>query len=460
MDDLSTGSPGLTLDLYHIDAAYVAWKSGQTGTATFDLYTRSHPFAGAYLLVAGLEAALAFVHDFRFTADALAYLTTIRPYDPAFLTMLERLRFTGQILAMPEGTVAFAPEPLLRVTAPFAEALLLESGLLHAIGRATLIATKAARIVRAAQNRAVTEFALRRAPEPMVVARSAAIGGCVATSYVDAARTHGLPSAGTIPHALIQAFPSEGDAFRAVAASLNRFTLLLDTYDVNRSIATAVEVGREAPAHWGHHLTAVRLDSGDLVADSHIVRQALDHGGLSAVKILASGDLDEYRIADLIEADAPIDGFGVGTSVGIGAGSRDHGVPGGSLGVIYKLVWYDDPAVTGDGPRIKIAGAKSTWPGQKQVYRVGDYERDIIQLDDEPPPPNGVPLLQPVVLNGAIAPDGHPLLADIRERAAASLAALPEPYHRLVDPSPYPVERSPGLEAMRRDATALPWQGK
>lgn len=457
--DDAAGTTGLALDLYHLDAAYVAWRAGQNGPATFDLYSRSHPFGGAFLLVAGLAAAVEFVRRFGFDEGDLAFLAGLGRYDPGFLDELRRLRFTGEILAIPEGTVAFAPEPLLRVTGPFREALLLESGLLHAIGRATLIATKAARVVLAARGRPVSEFALRRAAEPLVVARSAAIGGCVATSNVEAARVFGLPAAGTIPHALVQAFASEPAAFRAVAAAMDAFTLLLDTYDVHRSVEVAVEVAREARERWGHRLTGVRLDSGGLAADSRHVRQALDRAGFPEVRILASGDLDEWGIDALLRDGAPIDGFGVGTSVGVGAGSRERGVDGGALGAVYKLVWYDeDPTRRGEEPRIKLAGAKSTWPGRKQVYRVGSFAEDVIQAEEEPPPAASVPLLMPVIVDGVAVDGAVPPLAAVRERASAALAALPARYRRLEEPDPYLVRWSAVLEGLRARTSALPWQ--
>jgi nicotinate phosphoribosyltransferase len=449
---------GLTTDLYHVDAAYVSWRAGLNGIATFDLYTRSHPFGGGFLLTAGLEAAIQFIQGFGYAEDDLAFLAGIKPYDPAFLAELGRLRFTGDVLAMPEGTVAFAPAPLLRVTAPFREALLLESGLLHAIGRASLIATKAARVVLAAQGRPVTEFALRRAAEPLLVARSAAIGGCAATSYVAAARAFALPAAGTIPHALIQLFPSEAEAFRAVAQALDPFTLLLDTYNPRRAIHSAVAVAREASERWRHRLAAVRLDSGDLVADSRYVRDVLDAVGLTGVQVLVSGDLDEYRIDALLRDGAPIDGFGVGTSVGVGAGSVERGIEGGALGAVYKLVWYDDHEPTTDDARIKLAGAKSTWPGVKQVYRHASYAGDLIQLASEPPPPDSAPLLVPVVRASQPVAGTLPSLSEIRRRASLALATLPAPYRALEHPTPYPIAWSPALQAIRHRASQNPWQ--
>ncbi len=441
-------SRALTTDLYHQDAAYVAWRTGRTGAATFDLYVRHAPFGGAYVLTAGLAAALAHATGFRYTDDDLRYLTQLRSYDPAFLQFLRELRFTGDIAAMPEGTIAFPNEPLLRVQAPFIEALLLEAGLIQAINLATLIATKAARIVTAAAGRAVAEFALRRAHAPYEVTRAAYIGGCATTSFVAAAKRFGLQPTGTIPHALVQLFDTEREAFEAVATTQPHYTLLLDTYDVRQASHTAVEVARRAQQQLGHRLVAVRLDSGDLVAASRYVRRVLDAGGLESVRIVASGDLDEFSIADLLAADAPLDGFGIGTKLGSGAGSLEYQVAGGTLGAVYKLAEYADPAGT-VRPSIKLAGIKSSWPGHKAVYRVGHYAYDVIQLASEPPPPAAAPLLRPVLRSGTLLPESCPPLPKIAAAAAAQLRALPAQWRRLTVPHPYPVRFSPGLRALR-----------
>lgn len=442
---------GLLTDLYHVDAAYVSWRTGQNGTATFDLYTRSAPFGGAYLLVAGLEPALAYLRAFRYSDEELAFLARIKPYDPAFLAELRRFRFSGDMQAMPEGTVAFADEPLLRVTAPYREALLLESGLLRAIGVSTLIATKAARVVAAAAGRPVSDFGFRRAHDPFLAARSAFIGGCASTSLLAAARAFDLPAAGTIPHALVQAYPTEEAAFRAVAESFDRYSLLLDTYDVPAAIRTAATVATDVRDRLGHELAAVRLDSGDLLADSILVREVLDAAGLATVQVLVSGDLDEFRIAALLRAGAPIDGFGVGGNLGVGLGSIASGALGGTLGAVYKLVWYEG---AGDPARIKLAGGKSTWPGRKLVYRLGSCREDLVQLETEPLPPDGVPLLEPVVRNGEIIA-AFPSPREIQRRALADLEALPERFQALADPEPYPVHRSAALLALRDRASRV-----
>ena len=445
----SQTSTGLLVDLYHLDAAYVSWRTGQNAAATFDLYTRSAPFGGTYLLTAGLEPALAFVRDFRYSEEDLAYLARIKPYDPAFLDELRRFQFTGEIVAMPEGMVAFADEPLLRVTAPFREALLLESGLLRAIGVSTLIATKAARLVDAAAGREVADFGFRRAQDPYLAARSAFIGGCDSTSFVAGAKAFVLPTGGTIPHALVQAYPTEEVAFRAVAESLERYSLLLDTYAVRAAIETAVAVARDVHSRLGHELAAVRLDSGDLLADSKHVRQVLDAAGLTKTRVVVSGDIDELRITTLLAAGAPIAGFGVGGNLAVGLGSIASGTVGGVLGAVYKLVWYEE----GDDPaRIKLAGEKSTWPGRKQVYRIGEFQEDIIQLDDEQAPEQGTPLLQPAVRAGTIVADLPPL-PELQRRAVANVRALPPRHRALHDPVPYPVRRSSGLLALRARAS-------
>jgi nicotinate phosphoribosyltransferase len=446
---------GLLTDLYHVDSAYVSWRAGHNGLTTFDLYSRSNPFGSGYMLAAGLELAATFACEFGYTDEEIAFLKRVKPYEDAFYAELRRTKFTGELLGIAEGEIAFAPEPLLRVTAPFREALLLEAGLLHVISLSTLIATKAARIMHAAGGKSVAEFGFRRAQEPDIAARSAWIAGASSTSFLAAANAFGIPTSGTIPHALVQSFPSEEEAFRTVAECLPRFTLLLDTYDVHRAIQTAVDVAKESREKWGHHLVAVRLDSGDILADSRFCRDVLDDAGLRDVQILASGDMDEYKIGDLVAAGAPIDAYGVGTALAVGAGSVEHGVSGGALGGVYKLVWYDaDSDGTADEHEapIKVAGPKSTWPGKKQVSRIGMFREDVIHLEGETPLPDGRSLLQPVARGGAILPGALPSLGEIREFAATSLAALPNEYKRIENPAEYPVRTSTRLNEMRERA--------
>ena len=445
--------PGLMTDLYHPDAAYVAWRHGKLQETTFDLYTRRAPFDSSYLLFAGLEQSLEFLQAFHYGDEDLAFLQQVRDYDRDFLAFLRGLHFTGEVLAMPEGTVAFPDEPLLRVTGPFCEALLLESGFLQAVNLSTLIATKAARVVWASQGRRVAEFGARRAQEPFTVARASYIGGCHSTSFLAAAFRFRLPATGSIPHALVQCFPSEEDAFEAVAETFNRYTLLLDTYDVRRAIHTAVRVARRIRDRLGHRLAAVRLDSGDLVGDAKYVRGVLDDVGLQDVRILGSGDLDEWRIADLLAAGAPFDAFGVGTALAVGAGGVEQGVEGGALGGVYKEVAYRQIDGTMYYP-VKVAGPKTTWPGKKEVYRVGHFTEDVVCLAEEMAPPSAERLLRPVVLGGRIVPGSLPPISEVWEHAREQLGALPEKYKVLSGAPRYPVRFSERLQALRHEAMA------
>ncbi len=440
-------SSGLLTDLYHVDSAYVSWRAGHNDIATFDLFTRSMPFGSSFLLVAGLELAATFAREFHYRDEEIAYLQQVRHYEQAFFEDLRKTRFTGELKAIPEGEIAFANEPLIRVTAPFREGLLLEAGLLHTVSVSTLLATKAARVVAAAKGKPVAEFAFRRAQEPFITARSAYIGGCASTSFLAAANQLGIPVSGTIPHALVQAFESEEVAFRAVAEALDNYTLLLDTYDVHRAIETAIEVASECESRTGHRMAGVRLDSGDILADSIYVRKLLDEAGFDHVRILASGDMDEFKIAHLESAGAPIDAYGVGTSIGVGAGSIERRVEGGALGAVYKLVCYGAPE---DGARIKVAGQKSTWPGAKQVARLNGFEADVIHLEDEHPPAGSRPLLETVLSAGLTREGALPSLDDIRKRASDSLVALPDKYKAIIRAEEYPVRRSERLMALRQ----------
>jgi len=447
--------PGLMTDLYHPDSAFVSWRTGRNGMTTFDLYTRVAPFGGGYLLVAGIENALEFAQSFRYTPEDLRFLAQIRDYDSAFLDELANLRFTGEILAFPEGSIVFPNEPIMRVTAPFREAILLEAGLLSAINLSTLIATKASRIVFAAEQggvkRRVAEFAFRRAQEPLTVARAAYIGGCASTSLLNAAYEYRLPATGTVPHALIELFPTEKEAFEAIADAYNRYTLLLDTYDPRQAIHTAIEVALRSQESLGHTLAAVRLDSGDIVADSLYIREQLDKANMQTVRILASGDLDEWKIDTLLKAGAAIDSFGVGTALGSGAGSPERGIEGGALGAVYKEVWHVDEEGN-EFPKVKIAGVKSTWPGKKEVYRHPNWNEDMVQLAQEPRPDNYHRMLRPVMRNGEMIPGSLPPLSEIRELAQQNLQALPARYHALTPGEAYPVRFSEALEALRKQA--------
>jgi nicotinate phosphoribosyltransferase len=435
---------GLWVDRYHIDSMQIAWKNQLFNRATFDLFGRRHPFGGGYFLAAGLAIALDFASTFSFDTSEIEYLRSLNRYDAGFLEWLRRFRFSGDIEAIPEGTIAYANEPLLRVTAPFPEALAVEAGLLHAIGTSSTIATKAARIVQAADGRAVSEFALRRAHHPWLTTRSAVIGGFTSTSNLDAARDLSIPASGTIPHALVTAFASEREAFTAVANSFRSYTLLLDTYDVEKATDTAIEVAKEAYVSRGHRLEAVRLDSGDLGAQAKMVRAKLNRGGQHDTKIVASGDLDEWEIARLVASGAPIDGFGVGGRLVV-PGEVSEARPS-SIGAVYKLVWLEgapEPA------RMKLSADKHTWPGKKQIYRLPGWAGDVISTEDEPGPDHSTPLLVPVMRAGEITPDARPTFRIVCLRARANLAAMPARFGALENPKHYEVSYSEQLTGLR-----------
>lgn len=442
-------STGLEIDLYHLDAVYIAWKGGATGLSTFELFTRSTPFGGGYLLAAGLELAADHIHNFRYEDEDLDWLGKLKGYDPEFLDLLANLQFKGNINAMPEGEIAFPHQPIMQIESPFVEGMLLESGLLRYIGISTLIATKAGRVHLASKGRSFSDFSFRRAHAPLLATRSAFIGGAESSSYVAANRLLNIPGSGTIPHAIVQAFNHEKDAFREIAALFPRYTLLIDTYDVDQGIDNAIEAARnESATGSGHELVAVRIDSGDLAEWARLVRSRLDAANMPQVKILVSGDLDEYKIEALLEQNAPVDGFGVGANLGIGLGSIESGSVGGSLGAVYKLTWIDDEDDSTEDARMKIAGDKSTWPGRKSVYRFGDFDHDVIALATEEAPEGGRPLLQPWMRNGELV-EAHPSLTEIQDRATANLANLPAVGKKLIVDEKYDVRFSDGIRTLR-----------
>ena len=345
----------------------MAWRKGRNGVTTFDLYTRRAPFGGAYLLVAGLEAALAFVRAFRYSERDLRYLSQVRDYDPAFLELLGRVRFTGDILAMPEGSIAFPDEPLLRVSAPFVEALLVEFGLLQAVNLATLLATKAARITTAAAGRRVAEFAFRRAQAPFTVSRSAYIGAAPPPLR---RRAGALPATGHgyHPPRPVQLFDSEREAFEAVAESYNRYTVLLDTYDVRGAFHRdrGRPGGPGAPgAHPGRGAPGQRRPGGGQPPGTG----GADRAGLRETRVLASGDMDEWSIAALVASGAPSTASGWGrrwASAGAPWSTRRRGAPGG----VYKEVAYVDEDGAG-APPDQAGGGEEHLAGAQEVSATG-----------------------------------------------------------------------------------------
>ncbi|MEP7177377.1 MAG: nicotinate phosphoribosyltransferase, partial [Gemmatimonadales bacterium] len=399
-----------------------------------------------FLVAAGLEDVLEYLRGFRFSADSLEYLRSLSRFEADFLAYLRALRFTGNVRAVPEGTVLFADEPLLEVTGPLIEAQLLETAVLNFCHVQTVLASKAARPVLAAGGRTLAEFGLRRShgtDAGMKAARSALLAGFDSTSNVLAGRTYGLPLSGTMAHSFVMAFSSEVEAFRAYARAFpEEAVLLLDTYDTAAAAHQAVAVAREMAAE-GHRLAGVRLDSGDLAAGSRYVRRILDAGGCADVRIVVSGGLDEHDVAALLGAGAPIDAFGIGTRLNVSADAP-------SLDMVYKLVRLDGRDL------LKLSPGKATWVGGKQILRRldanGQLAGDTLALDDEPVPEGASGLLQPVMRGGRVLWP-HPSMAELRAHCAAGLATLPEGLRRLDQPAAYEAVPSEALET--RQAAAV-----
>ncbi len=429
----------LLTDLYELTMAAGYFTHRIASRATFELFVRSLPPERGFLLACGLESALDYLEKFHFEEEEIAFFRrqpAFRSIPDAFFDYLAKLRFTGDVSAIPEGTVVFAEEPLLQVTAPIAEAQIVETYLLSVLNFETSVATKAARTVRAAAGKDVLEFGTRRAQGPEAgvrAARAAYVGGCAATSNVLAGFLYGVPLAGTAAHSWTQAFASERESFEALLESFpDTAILLIDTYDALTGAAMAASLGRQ--------IRGIRLDSGNLLEQSRRVRQILDRAGLTETKIVASGDLNEHKVQKLAAASAPIDYFGVGTEL---ATSRD--VP--ALNVVYKLVEMEQAGQV--KYKAKFSEHKAYAPGRKQIFRFssgGLYERDLLARVEETYA-DGTPLLEPVMKNGKRMKPPAPL-AEIRAHAQANLARLPAPYQSLESPEAYRVEKSRTLEEL------------
>ncbi|MCP3786941.1 nicotinate phosphoribosyltransferase [Micromonospora sp. A3M-1-15] len=441
---------GLRTDLYELRMAASYLRRDMTEHATFSLFVRRLPPRRGFLVAAGLAEALAFLESFAFDAAELGYLRDVVGFDEPALTALAGLRFTGDVWAVPEGRVVFADEPLLEVTAPIAEAQLVETGVLNLITFHTTVATKAARCRLAAGGAQLIDFAFRRThgiEAGAGVARASAIAGFAATSDVEAAMRYGISPSGTMAHSYVEAFPDERAAFRAFAADFPTNPIfLVDTYDTPAGVRAAVDVvtelGLTGPV-------GVRLDSGDLGALARQARAILDDAGLPQARIIASGSLDEDVIAGLVAQGAPIDGYGVGTKMGV-----SYDAP--SLDSAYKLVAY------GDRPVLKLSPGKATLPAAKQVFRdPTGAAGDVVGLRDEPPPGGREPLLVPVMRGGRRLDPADPAEAvrAARGRFDADLAWLPEAATRLADPAPPAAAVSPALAALHERVAARPGGG-
>jgi nicotinate phosphoribosyltransferase len=427
---MDIGSDVLLTDLYQLNMIYAYSADDMDGEAVFEFFFRHLPDRRNFLVAAGLEQALDFLEGLRFTPDDLHWLKASGRFDDAFVARLADFRFTGSVHAVAEGTIVFPDEPILRVIAPLPQAQMVETRLINILHFQTLIASKAARAVLAAPGKLLVDFGLRRAhgaEAGLMAARASYLAGFAGTATVLAGRLWDIPLYGTMAHSFIQAHESEAAALEAFARARPKgLVLLIDTYD---TVAAAREVVRLAPRlrKAGIDIQGVRIDSGDLVALSRAVREVFDQGGLIDVTIFASGGLDEDDLVQFGRAGAPIDGYGIGTSL-----TTSSDVP--ALDCAYKLEEYAGVA------RRKRSPGKATWPGRKQVWRrygaEGTMAGDLLTLEGGKH--EGEPLLHPVMIDGRRLPG--PSLEEARARAAASMARLPLRLRDLGKAAPYTVE--------------------
>jgi nicotinate phosphoribosyltransferase len=439
------GDLSLFTDFYELTMLQAYFAHGMDGDATFSLFVRRLPPNRNFLVACGLEDVLSHLENLSFSAESIAFLDGLGKFSRPFLDWLARLRFTGKVRAVPEGTPVFAGEPILEVTAPIGQAQLLETYLMNQVHIQTLLASAGARVVAAARGRTVVDFGARRihgTDAAVKAARGFYIAGVDATSNVLAGRRYGIPLAGTMAHSFIQAFEAEYDAFKAFAHVWPQTVLLVDTYDTLEGVDAVIRLAQQLGQDF--RVSAIRLDSGDLATLAKQARQKLDAAGLGRVRIFASGGLGAEAIAGLLDQGAPIDGFGVGTEMGVSADAP-------ALDIVYKLTEY-----AGRGRR-KLSKGKATQPGAKQIFRVeegGRALRDIIARVGETLP--GRALLEPVMRQGRrLSP--VPALAEVRAYARGEIAKLPEAVRTLApaDP-PYPVTMSSELERYISELKAEP----
>ena len=439
----------LATDLYELTMAAAYFENKESAEATFELFVRNLPKNRSYLIAAGLEQACEYLQNLRFEKEHIDFLRkhpAFKGIGDDFFNYLLKLRFSGDVWALPEGTVFFANEPIMRVTAPIIEAQIVETFLLSTINFQTLIATKASRVVQSARGRDIVEFGGRRAHGPeaaLLAARASFIGGCVGTSNVLAGYRFGIPIYGTMAHSFVMNYETEEEAFeRFCKAFPSNPALLLDTYDTLQAAKNAVSLKP----------SLVRLDSGDRYDLSIKVRKILDDAGLKQTKIFVSGDLNEFIIDDLTTRGAPIDAFGVGTEL---VTSRDDP----ALQAIYKIV--ETHRLGELNFRVKTSEGKRTIPGAKQVYRsysaCGEIKEDVLALQDEENETGGDPLLVRVVENGRVV-YALPKLNEIKEKTLSGVARLPSNYRELRDPQPAPVRLSPKLQRLSESLWKKPEQ--
>jgi nicotinate phosphoribosyltransferase len=439
---MSEQPSALLTDLYQINMIQAYLDHGATKTAVFEFFVRTLPARRGFLVAAGLEQALDFLADLAFSAAEIDWLKRTGRFGENLLDYLATLRFTGDVHAMPEGTVFFANEPILRITAPLPQAQLVESRLINLLHFQTLVASKAARMMLAAPNKVLIDFGFRRAhgaEAGVMAARASYLMGFAGTATVLAGKDFGIPLYGTMAHSFIETFDDELDAFAAFArARPDNLVLLLDTYDTEAAARKVVALAPRLKAA-GITIRGVRLDSGDLVALSRSVRAILDAGALRDVTIFASGGLDEDALAAFVRQNAPIDGFGVGTSL-----TTSSDVP--AVDCVYKLQEYAGV------PRRKRSPNKATWPGRKQVWRRygadGRMAGDLLAADGDAK--SGEPLLE-LVMRGGRRLRPPPSLDEIRRHAERELERLPEPLRALAPGTSYGVEVADDLKELAAD---------
>lgn len=431
----------LLTDLYQLTMLQAYVEKGMEETAVFEFFVRKLPAKRAFLMAAGLEQVLDYLENLRFLPADLEWLRERGRFSAAFVEYLARLRFTGDVHAMPEGTIFFPEEPILRITAPLPQAQLVETRVMNLLHFQTVVASKAARSVLVASGKPLIDFGLRRAhgaEAGLLAARASYLAGFAGTATVLADSLFGIPVYGTMAHSFVQAHRSEREAFEHFAeAQPNNVVLLIDTYDTEAGARTVVALAPRLKEK-GISIHGVRLDSGDLADHARKVRRILDDGGLSHVQIVASGNLDEYAVQALVESDAPIDSFAVGTSMATSADAP-------YLDCAYKLQEYAGQA------RRKRSEHKSTWPGRKQVYRHYDGEgrmaHDVVTVADDPQ--DGEALVQPVMRGGRRLGPSTPL-GESRQRAASQLTCLPASLRRLQESFPFPVRISQALRDLAK----------
>jgi nicotinate phosphoribosyltransferase len=428
---MNPSSSALLTDLYQMNMIQAYLDHDETKTAVFEFFVRKLPARRGFLIAAGLEQAIQFLENMRFSREEIEWLASTRRFEESLLDRLSDFRFTGDVHAVREGRIFFANEPILRITAPMPQAQLLETRLINLLHFQTLIASKAARMVLAAPGKLLVDFGLRRAhgaEAGLMAARASYIAGFAGTATMLAEKMFGIPTYGTMAHSFVEAYDTETAAFESFAHSRpQNLTLLIDTYDTEAAARKVVALAPQLAAA-RIKISAVRLDSGDLIPLARNVRRILDDGGLSRVSIFASGGLDEDYIAEIVQAAAPIDGFGIGTSL-----TTSSDIP--ALDCAYKLQEYAGL------PRRKRSPGKETWPGRKQVWRRygpdGRLAGDILSIESDSHP--GEQLIEPIMKDGLrLRP--APTLAEIRAQAKNDLERLPEPLRELEPDMTYSVE--------------------